>query len=415
MKDNTYRVFAGIDWANEVHEVWATDADGRAIGERQVRHLGVELFQMVDWLIALASGDANAVAVAIEVPHGPIVDTLLDRGCHVFAINPKQLDRFRDRFSPAGAKDDRRDAEVMSSAVRTDRRALRELHLADPLTLELREASRHDTELQEDLQRLANRLRDLLLRVWPELLRLVPAANEPWFWTLLRLAPTPAQGQRLSPVRMQRVLAAHHIRRVTADQVITVLRTPSVYVASGVREGVAPRIQALVRQLDLVATHRKEAEERLEAAVRAIADETATEKVREHHDVEILQSLPGIGTRITAMMLAEAAQPLRERDYHAFRVLGGIAPVTKRSGKSRVVHIRYACNARVRFALRCWAMGAIQRDARSRAHYDDLRQAGHDHERALRGVVDRLLAVLIAMLRDGTLYDETRRRRKIAA
>jgi len=413
--EQAYRVFVGIDWANQVHQVWAADAEGRVLGERGIQHVGIELFEMVAWLIGLAEGDAATVAVAIEVPHGPIVDTLLDRGCHVFAINPKQLDRFRDRFSPAGAKDDRRDAEVLSSAVRTDRRALRALRLGDPLTLQLREASRHDAELQEDLQRLANRLRDLLLRVWPELLRLSPAANEPWFWTLLRLAPTPEAGARLSARRLQIVLAKHRIRRLTAGALVGILRTPSVHLAPGVREGVAPRIVALVRQMQLVLQQRQEAERRLKTALQAIGDDTPTEKVREHRDVEILQSLPGIGTRIAATMLAEAAQPLRERDYHGLRVLGGVAPVTKRSGKSRIVRIRYACNGRVRFALRCWAMGAIQRDPRSRAHYDHLRTIGHNHERALRGVVDRLIPVLIAMLRDGTLYDEARRRGHMAA
>jgi transposase len=121
--EDTYRVLVGIDWADEVHQVWAADAEGRKLGERQVPHSGIELHAMVEWLVGLAHGNADGVAVAIEVPHGPIVDTLLDRGCHVFAINPRQLDRFRDRFSPAGAKDDRRDAQVMASAVRTDREA----------------------------------------------------------------------------------------------------------------------------------------------------------------------------------------------------------------------------------------------------------------------------------------------------
>jgi transposase len=413
--EHLYRVFVGIDWADEAHQVWVTDAEARKLGEREVAHTGIELHAMVDWLVGLADGTADTIAVAIEVPHGPIVDTLLDRGCHVFSINPKQLDRFRDRFSPSGAKDDRRDAEVMSSAIRTDRRALRELHLGDPLTRQLREASRQDAELQEDFQRLANRLRDLLLRVWPELLRLVPAANEPWFWTLLRLAPTPARGERLSRPRVQRLLDKHHIRRLAAEDVLTVLRTPSVYLAPGVREGVAPRIKGLLGQIELVYEQRKEAARRLEVALLTIAEDTPTENVREHRDVEILQSLPGIGTRIATTMLAEAAQALRDRDYHGLRVLGGVAPVTKRSGKIRVVQMRYACSGRVRFALRCWAMSAIQHDARSRVHYDRLRKGGHKHDRALRGVVDRLIAVLMAMLRDGTLYDETRRHRDAAA
>jgi transposase len=408
--EHAYRVFVGIDWANQVHEVWATDADNRPLGRRQVLHRGVALAEMVTWLIELAEGEAGAVAVAIETPHGPIVDTLVDRGCHVFAINPKQLDRFRDRFSPSGAKDDRRDAEVMSHAVRTDRATLRAVHVGDPVTRQLRETSRHDAELQEDFQRLANRLRDHLLSVWPELLALAPAADEPWLWTLLELAPTPTSGERLRPARVRQLLREHRIRRLSADEVLKVLRAPSVYLAPGVREGVVPRIADLIEQLRVVHAQRRKAEHRLEAALRALGDETPAEKSREHRDVEILQSLPGIGTRIAATMLAEAAQPLLERDYHALRVLGGCAPVTRRSGKSCVVHIRQACNGRVRFALRCWAMGAISHDPLSREHYDRLRGTGQGHERALRGVVDRLMPVLMAMLRDGTLYDATRRK-----
>jgi len=411
--EQPYQVFAGLDWATETHELWATDGNGDVLGRREVTHTGEGLREMADWLIGLAGGQAAAVAVAIETPHGPIVDTLLDRGAHVFAINPKQLDRFRDRFSPSGAKDDRRDAQVLSSAVRTDRVALRQLALGDPGTVQLREASRQDAELQEDFQRLANRLRDLLLRIWPEILKLVPSANEPWLWTLLELAPTPTVARGLRPADVRRLLREHGIRRVSAEEVLGVVRRPSVYLAPGVVEGVAPRVADLIEQLRVLHAQRRKSEGRLKAALQALADDT-TEKDREHRDVEILQSLPGIGTRIAATMLAEAAQPLRERDYHALRVLGGIAPVTRRSGKACSVHFRWACQRRVRFALRCWGMGVIQRDLRSRMHYDELRRAGHAHERALRGVIDRLLPVLMAMLRDGTLYDAGRRARSVA-
>jgi transposase len=303
----------------------------------------------------------------------------------------------------------------MSSALRTDRKALRALRQGDPLTLQLREASREDEDLKDDFRRLANRLRDLLLRVWPELLRLVPAADEPWFWTLLRYAPMPTAGEALPIARVRRILREHRIRRVSAETVVEVLRTPSVYLAPGVREGVAPRISDLLEQIAVVYTHRREAQRRLETILQALED-SPTETGREHQDVVILQSLPGIGTRITATMLAEAARPLRERDYDALRVLAGIAPVTKRSGKGlRIVQMRRACNDHLRSALRAWAMRVIQLDAPSRAHYDRLRASGHRHDRALRGVVDRLLAVLIAMLRDGTVYDATKRQRTTTA
>ncbi len=403
-----YRVFVGIDWGSEVHRVWVTDRDGVPLGDREVRHRGVALAELAGWLIGLADGEASAVAVALEVPRGPVVETLLERGCHVFAINPKQLDRFRDRFSVAGAKDDRRDAQVLSSAIRTDRPAFQHLQIEDPLTIRLREFSRQDVELGEDVGRLVNRLRDHLVRVWPEVLALSPASDEPWFWALLDLVPTPAEASGIRPARIRQLLRRHRIRRVTAEQVIAVLRTPAVHVAPGVWDGVRVRMADLIEQLRVVYPQRQKAERRLADTLAAMTTEDASETPREHHDTTIIQSLPGIGTRIAATMLAEAAGPLRDRDYHALRVLGGSAPVTKQSGKSRVVMMRYACHTRLRNAFHLWAQGSVRDDPRSRALYQQMRQRGHGHARALRGVADRLLALLVALLKTRTLYDEAR-------
>ena len=318
----SYRIFVGIDWGADAHQVWVTDAAGTAVGEQTVDHTGTAIAALVDWIVGLAEGDARAAAVALETPRGPIVDAFLARGCQVFAINPKQLDRFRDRFSVAGAKDDARDAEVLSSAVRTDRRAFRHVTAEDPLTVQVREYSRQDTELGEDLRRLANRLRDHLLRTWPELLRLVPAADEPWFWALLKRAPTPVEGRRMRPAQVRQLLRDHRIRRITAEALLTVLRAPSVSLAPGVREGVRVRILDLVDQLPVLARQRRAAERRLATTLEAMTQGPDGESVREHTDVTVLQSLPGIGTRIAATMLAEAADALRDRDYHALRLVG---------------------------------------------------------------------------------------------
>ncbi|MBI3264909.1 MAG: transposase [Acidobacteria bacterium] len=411
---DTYRIFVGIDWGAETHQVWVSDATGERVAERIVAHTGAAIAELAEWLVTLADGDATAVAVAVEVPRGPIVDALLERGCHVFAVNPKQLDRFRDRFSAAGAKDDRRDARVLSSAVRTDRVAFRHVEVDDPRTIQLREYSRQDTELGEDLRRLANRLRDHLLRTWPELLQVVPAADERWLWGLLKLAPTPAEASQLRPARLRHLLRDHRIRRLTAEELVTIVRTPSVRLAPGVREGVRVRILDLVDQLRVVEAQRRQAERRLAAALDALTS-TDGEQGREHQDVTILQSLPALGTRIAATMLAEAARALRDRDYHALRVLGGCAPVTKRSGKRCVILMRYACDHHLQTAVYHWAKGCLQQDQRCRAHYAQLRRAGHSHGRALRGVADRMLAVLIAMLKGQTLYDAARRRQRAAA
>jgi len=125
--------FVGVDRASKNHRARITDCYGKRLGERDFAHGGAGLAETVAWLTGIAGAEAGAIHVAIEVPHGPIVETLLERGFNVDAINPKQLDRFRDRFSPAGAKDDSREVEVLAVALRTDMRAFRKLALAEPL------------------------------------------------------------------------------------------------------------------------------------------------------------------------------------------------------------------------------------------------------------------------------------------
>lgn len=91
--------FAGVDWAKQTHHVRLTDDAGKDIGERVFKHGGEGLADMAKWLIEKTQANAEDIRIAIEVPHGPVVETLMERGFSVNAINPKQLDRFRDRFS----------------------------------------------------------------------------------------------------------------------------------------------------------------------------------------------------------------------------------------------------------------------------------------------------------------------------
>src|SRR4029077_4001783 len=75
------------------------------LGERAVAHGGAGIEELCDWLIARTGATPEVIGVAIEMTHGPVVEALLERGFCVYGINPKQLDRFRDRFTVAGAKD----------------------------------------------------------------------------------------------------------------------------------------------------------------------------------------------------------------------------------------------------------------------------------------------------------------------
>src|SRR5947199_10268618 len=163
--ESGYRLMVGIDWATEAHQVCVLNSQGRLLEQRRVEHRSEAIAAMIDRLIGLAGGDPTSIAVAIEVPRGPVVEALVERGRHVFAINPKQLDRFRDRHTVAGAKDDRRDAFVLADSLRTDRAAFRHVPLDNALLVQLRELTRLEADGVRDLSRLTNQLRDQVYRI----------------------------------------------------------------------------------------------------------------------------------------------------------------------------------------------------------------------------------------------------------
>jgi len=417
VSETPYAYYVGIDWASEAHRICLLDAEGRRRGERSVEHTGPGLATLVDWRLTLSGAEPAGIAVAIEVPRGAVVETLLERGFPVFAVNPKPLDRFRDRPTVAGAKDDRRDAWVLADALRTDRHAFRHLVLDDPRIIRVRELARVADELQQAARRLANRLRDQRRRCYPQLLRLCPAVDEPWLWALLTQAPTPAHGQRLHRRTVERLLQTSRIRRLSAETVLADVKVPALRVSPGTVDAATIQIALLLPRLKLVHEQRTQVERHIEAVLTELAGTEAEAEgpCHEHRDVEILRSLPGIGRLVAATMLGEAAQPLATRDSHTLRALTGLAPVTVQSGKRWRVAMRYAGHRRLRHAVSHRARVSVQCDAHSRAHDAALRARGHSHPRALRGVADRLLAVLIAMLKTDRLYDPTRRHGPYAA
>jgi transposase len=410
--------FVGVDWASQAHQACLIDAGGKIIGERAFAHGGAGLAELCTWLLVATGAEPTTIAAAIEVPHGPIVETLLERGFQVYAINPKQLDRFRDRFTVAGAKDDRRDAHVLSDSLRTDRHCFRRLAAEDALVVELREWSRMTEDLQQERNRLANRVREQLWRYYPQALAVSDDLGADWFLELWASVPTPGKAARVRESTVERVLRAHRIRRITAAQVLGILRQPALSVAAGTAEAAGAHIRTVAERLKLVNRQIRQAHRQLDVLCAKLAEgegEKSPGQQPEQRDVTILRSLPGVGRIVLATLLAEAPEPLRRRDYHALRTLSGVAPVTKRSGKRCIVIMRQACHMRLRTAVYHWARVAIQHDELSRCRYAALRQRGHSHGRALRSVADRLLAVACAMLARQTTFDPEYSGRRAAA
>ena len=401
--------YVGIDWGSESHAVCVVNATGQHREERRVAHTADAVQACLEWILACAGVPPSQIAVAIETPRGAVNDACLARGFLVFAVNPKQLDRFRDRHTVAGAKDDRRDAWVLADSLRTDAAAFQLVRHEDPIVVQLRELSRAEDDLDAEFRRVANQLRSQGHRLVPDVLALCPGADEPWFWALLAAAPAPAAQRRLTRARVDHVLRAHRIRRWRAADVVARLHGPSFPHAPGVVEAVEAQIRLILPRLEVVHAQRLACGRQLEQLLQQLRERPRDAEERgEHRDIAILESLPGVGRKVAVTMLAEAAAPLAHRDDDRLRAHMGTAPVTNASGKRRLVSMRRACNRKLRWAAYHWGRASVQHDTGSAAYYRELRARGHRHGRALRSVVDRWLRILVAMLRQNTLYDASR-------
>jgi transposase len=239
------------------------------------------------------------------------------------------------------------------------------------------------------------------------MLQLCSAADASWLWDLIDLVPTPAHAALLSEEQVQRVLKAHRLRRIKAQEVLACLQAPALPVTPGAAEAAQAHCGFLLPCLRVLAEQLKACSQQVSALLRTLTEEPGEDEGPS--DVAIVQSLPGVGRNITAWLFAEAAQPLAERDYEGLRTHSGVAPVTRQSGKRRRVMMRRGCNPRLRHALYHMARVAMQRDAHFSHVYEALRAKGQRHGQALRTIGDRLLRILMAMLRDRTLYDASRR------
>ena len=175
-----YLLFVGIDWATQFLQACVMDAERQVLKEVKIEHTGTGIAQLVELLIKLSDNQPERVAVAIEMPRGALVEALLERHFAVFSLNPKQMDRFRDRHTVAGAKDDSRDAFVMADSLRTDLHLFHRAKLDEPAVVLLRELTRTEDDLQDDAVRTGHRLRELLTRYYPQMLKLCPGVDEPW-------------------------------------------------------------------------------------------------------------------------------------------------------------------------------------------------------------------------------------------
>jgi transposase len=337
------------------------------------------------------------VLVGIETDRGPWVAALVAAGYTVYAVNPLQASRYRERHGVSGAKSDRGDAHMLADMVRTDSHQLRMVagDSADAEGIKVL-ARTHKTLIWERTRHL-QRLRHQLREYFPAALEAFEDLDAPDVLELLGKAPDPARAARLTRAQVSAALKRarrHHIADKT-DAILAALRGEHL----GQPPALTAAYAATVRSLIAVTTTLNEQVKTLQGQVE--------DHFGQHPDAEIYRSQPGMGAIVGARVLAEFGDdPHRYADAKARKNYASTSPITRASGKKRLVAARYIHNDRLIDALMAQAFSALKASPGARAFYDDLRARGIEHNDALRRLANRLVGILHGCLKTGTLYDE---------
>jgi len=400
-------LYVGDDWAENHHDVEIQDATGRRLGKARLPEgiAGVaRLHELIAEHLPAATGagseavaEPEQVLIGIETDRGPWVQALVAAGYRVYPINPRQVARFRERHSNAGAKSDARDAHTLADMVRTDGHQLRAIAGDSPAATGVKILARAHQTLVWERTRHQLRLRSGLREYFPAALVAFDDLVARDALELLGKAPDPTAAARLT--RAQIVAALRRARRRDVDAkaaaIAAALRTPALTQPAAVVAAFA----AVARSLTAVISAVSGEIDRLAREMAAAFDR--------HPDAQIYRSQPGIAAVVGPRVLGEFGDdPGRYADARARKNFAGTSPITRQSGKKQTVHARYVHNARLVDALSRQAQAALSGSAGARAYYDRQRARGLGHQAALRQLANRLVGILHGCLRARTLYDE---------
>jgi transposase len=398
--------YAGIDWADDHHDVAVVDENGRIVGRIRVAHSVEGLEQVIGFLHEVAAGDPlNQVACIVETNHGLLITRLLEAGLPIYPVNPKTLER---RRTPAGAKTDALDAYLLAKKGRSDFTELRRLAPDGPLVQELKQLTRDQDMLIQSQTRLVNQLIACLKAYYPVAVSLFAKLHQPTTLAFLQRYPTPAAARAASLDELVAFLKGqpHYPGAVAASQRIWARLPPPQLCADPITVGTKSRLMlALVEQLVALVAAIAAYDAAIAAYDAAIAayDAAIRSLFVQPADAALFAGLPGTGKRLGPRLLAEWGDDrTRYVDAGAWMALAGTAPVPYASGKYARARRRYACIKPLRNALYQFAWQSTVQEAWTLAYYQRKRREGKSHTVALRALANHWVRIVYALWRTRT-------------
>ncbi|WHS34773.1 IS110 family transposase [Auritidibacter ignavus] len=385
-------VILGLDVGKSAHDGCALTTTGEKLYDRE---LPQDETALQDVIVQLQRH--GSVLMVVDQPNTiGALPIAVARDCDAtVAYLPGLAMRKAADLYPGRPKTDARDAFIIADTARTMPHTLRAVDRESDLFSALKVLAGFDDDLARECTRAINRLRSLLVHIYPSLERVFTGTvlTRPMVLELLIRYHGPHGLQAADKSGVKR-WAKNHARKdpsALIDQIFAALAEQTVTVpGTATVELIIPRMAAQIKELK---------------AQRALMATEVEAMVDAHPLTQVLISMPGAGIKTAATILLTAA------DFSSFptpdhlATYAGIAPVTRRSETSiRGEFPARSGNKQLNNALFRSAWVASCHDPVSKAYYDKKRAEGKKHNAAVICLARHRLNVMFALVRDSNFY-----------
>lgn len=387
--------FCGIDWSDKKFDIVIVNQQGVVVRNFVIKKKADGFERLLDELRAVVP-DVNEILISIETPNSPLVDYLMDKGYTIYAINPKAVDRYRDRYRSSGAKDDVFDATVIANILRTDRSCHQPIASNSDLTRELKILSQDREKLIQTKTMLTNQLRSCLKAYYPEVCHLFSDLASPSALTFLKLFPTWEELNNKHEDEIIQLLKEHKVNHPSLlKKIVKHSQTLPIPIDLVLKRAKTRQMVAITDQLISLSKQIKEYNREIKTLL------------YKHPDKDIFLSLPGAGSNLSSRILSHFGDDRdRFEDVSKIKPLAGVVPVTKQSGNYKKVSYRYSCRKTFRNTMQLFAFCSLSRNRWAYNYYLRHRKMGKTHNHALRCLADKWMKIIFAMWKKRQSYNE---------
>jgi len=389
-----YEQFCGIDISKDSFDFTLLESSGEV---KLQEKLTMDRDGFNTFLEYLSSYSKDKLLVSMEatgIYHLPLLSFLLENSFKSVVINPILIKSFIGSTTLRKTKNDKKDA---TSIALFSLKSYQSLHLATSDTIEsVRPLIRERETLSKDIARLKTEIKATLVQLFPELLKNTNIFTKS-ILNLLLQAPSRKAIRNLKKQKIQKLLdsTSGNKVRISADEILS-LAKDSIAISDKYLEKV---LTSKIRRLITIQDELSILDEELQNSL---------EDTDINDDIELLQSIPGIGSVTSKNFMVEVSSINKFNSVKQLCAFIGIDPSVRQSGTSVNYRgkISKRGNANLRRTIWQMAIGTIRSCEKFNTYFNKKREEGKKFKQAVIAVANKLLKTIFILLKNKAMFDE---------